>query len=404
MEHVKELLKSRIEGIHDPVQRILLQDVLADVFTELLQYSEERYARLENKLDMETGDSLRQYYIYTGVCKREDIDNTSRCLFEIKTGQAYGTGYLGRIFLACGYPVIRQCISREYKAQVITDKGEYETVVSLRYCHAYLDAIGHLYHQFNLSQKQWHTINCPFLYKMLDIVDTKGVVPCDEAVQKVEIMLGELSEYVIYDAVLVWNVQEEIYKPSVETAAADNEGVYIHKIFLQDKVSGYLAAPEGEDFFWTVFSEDNILVHTRKRAHEKMKLLKVAHMDINKDLTGLLYPLQSNYRNMRHVDRQALNNPRCIWTEGETRRILSSYEVFNEFELLDICMDLQGDIPGIDTNHFIKSNSLLKSRRKVALVLHPKDSKDIFRYEKMFFLLSELQLCAAEYEWTGILK
>ena len=212
------------------------------------------------------------------------------------------------------------------------------------------------------------------------------------------------SEYVIYDAVLVWNVQEEIYKPSVETAAADNEGVYIHKIFLQDKVSGYLAAPEGEDFFWTVFSEDNILVHTRKRAHEKMKLLKVAHMDINKDLTGLLYPLQSNYRNMRHVDRQALNNPRCIWTEGETRRILSSYEVFNEFELLDICMDLQGDIPGIDTNHFIKSNSLLKSRRKVALILHPKDSKDIFRYEKMFFLLSELQLCAAEYEWTGILK
>ena len=57
-------------------------------------------------------------------------------------------------------------------------------------------------------------INCPFLYKMLDIVDTKGVVPCDEAVQKVEIMLGELSEYVIYDAVLVWNVQEEIYKPA----------------------------------------------------------------------------------------------------------------------------------------------------------------------------------------------
>lgn len=404
MEHVKELLKSRIEGIHDPVQRILLQDVLADVFTELLKYSEERYASLENKLDMETGDSSRQYYIYTGVCKREDIDSTSRCLFEIKTGQAYGTGYLGRIFLACGYPVIHQCISKEYKAHVITDNGEYETTVSLRYCHAYLDAIANLYDQFNLSQKQWHTINCPFLYKMLDIVDIKGVVPSDEAVQKVEIMLGELSEYVIYDAVLVWNVQEEIYKPSVETAAADNEGVYIHKILLKDKISGYLAAPEGEDFFWTVFSQDGISVHTRKRAHENIKLLKVAHMDINKDFTGLLYPLQSNYRKLRHTDRQVLNNPRCIWTEGGIIRTLSQYEVFNEFEFVDICMDLQGDIPGIDMNNFIKSNLLLKSRRKVALILHPKDSKDIFCYEKMFFLLSELQLCAAEYEWTGILK
>lgn len=404
MEHVKELLKSRIEGIHDPVQRILLQDVLADVFTELLQYSEERYARLENKLDGEIGDSFNKYYVYTGVCKRDDIDITSRCLFEIKTPQAYGKGYLGRIFLACDYPVIRQCISKEYKAQVITDNGEYETTVSLRYCHAYLDAIGNLYHQFNMGQKQWHTINCPFLYKMFDIVDIRGIIPGNEVVQKVEIILGELSEHVIYDAVLVWNVQEEIYKPSVETAAADNEGVYIHKILLPDKDSGYLAAPEGEDFFWTVFSQDGISVHTRKRAYENMKLLKIAHMDINKDLTGLLYPLQSNYRNMRHADRQALNNPRCIWTKGETMRTLSSYEVFNEFEFVDICMDLQGEIPGIDMNHFIRSNSLLKSRRKVAVILHPKDSKDIFRYEKMFFLLSELQLYAAEYEWTGILK
>lgn len=404
MEHVKELLKSRIDGINDNVQKGLLHDVLSDVFTELLKYSEECYARLENKLDSETGDSLRQYYIYTGVCKRDDIDSTSRCLFEIKTGQVYGTGYLGRIFLACSYPVIRQCISREYKAHVITDNGEYETMVSLRYSNAYLDSIRHLYHQFNRGQKQWHTINCPFLYKLLDIVDTKGVVPGNEAVQKVEVMLGELSEYVIYDAVLVWNVKEEIYKPSIETAAADNEGVYIHKIPLKDKVSGYLAAPEGEDFFWTVFSQDGISVHTRRRAHENIKLLKVAHMDINKDFTGLLYPLQSNDRKLRHADRQALNNPRCIWTEGETRRTLSSYEVFNEFELVDICMDLQGDIPGIDMNNFIKSNLLLKSRRKVALILHPKDSKDIFCYEKMFFLLSELQLCTAEYEWTGILK
>ena len=36
MEQMRELLKARIAQVKDPVQKILLQDVLADVFGELL--------------------------------------------------------------------------------------------------------------------------------------------------------------------------------------------------------------------------------------------------------------------------------------------------------------------------------------------------------------------------------
>ena len=53
MEQVKELLQSRIEKIHDPVQRILLQDVLVDVFMELLHYSDKQFENLEKRLDAE---------------------------------------------------------------------------------------------------------------------------------------------------------------------------------------------------------------------------------------------------------------------------------------------------------------------------------------------------------------
>ena len=73
MEQKKELLKSRIEKIHDPVQKRLLQDVLVDVFGELLTYSEDCFAKLEQKIDGERCDPDSHYYIYTGVCKRDGL-------------------------------------------------------------------------------------------------------------------------------------------------------------------------------------------------------------------------------------------------------------------------------------------------------------------------------------------
>ena len=56
MEYGKELLVSRISQVRDPVQKRLLQDVLVDVFGELLAYSEECYYNLEQKIDHERRD------------------------------------------------------------------------------------------------------------------------------------------------------------------------------------------------------------------------------------------------------------------------------------------------------------------------------------------------------------
>lgn len=58
---------------------------------------------------------------------------------------------------------------------------------------------------------------------------------------------------------------------------------------------------------------------------------------------------------------------------------------------------------GFDMNPFIR-RILFSQKRKLAIILHPKDNTDIFRYEKMFFLVAELQLCTDEYEWIGILR
>ena len=161
--------------------------------------------------------------------------------------------------------------------------------------------------------------------------------------------------------------------------AAGKTSVFAHRILLPDADAGYLAVPENEDGF------------------------TVIHLD-GKDYTALLFPIQSNQRVMRHADRQALCQPCFLWTRGEIERFLSSYEVFEEFEFVDICENPSAEAERIDMNPFIKTHSFLQKKRKMAVILHAKDGADIFRYEKMFFLVSELQLCTEEYEWTGILK
>lgn len=404
MEHRKELLKSRISQIQDPIQKRLLQDVLVDVFGELLDYSEQSFLQLEQKLDAERWDPDSHYYIYTGVCKMDGLDPASRSLFKVHTEEYRSAGYLGTLFLACDYLQVQRCLSGIFRAEIETDLGTYQTNVSLSYSHAYQKTFQWLYQQFMANRRTWHTINCPYLYKMLDITDREGTVPREAVIVKVTIDLLEFSDFVMNDMVLVWNLSAQTYRPKVDVSAAGMGSYYMHQIPVEDDGAGYLAAPEGEDLFSVIFSDQQILVRTEKEAHPQLNMLKIEPLYEDKDHTALEFPLQTNRRTFRHADRQALGQPRYLWTKGEVARMLSSYDVFADFELVDIRPDLPGETNPVPMNPFIRVNTLCRQKRKMGIILHAKDHTDIFRYEKMYFLLAELQLCTEEYEWTGILQ
>ena len=410
MEYKKELLQSRIAGIKDPIQKRLLQDVLVDVFGELLDYSEQCFLDLEEKIEHEYSDPCSHYFIFTGICKKDGIDNASRSLFEVplqKERDEADAGYLGTLFLACDYKAVLRCMANVYPVTVLTDKGEYATTAALCYSKRYQDTFRWLYEQFGANKRQWHTINCPYLYKLLDIIDQEAKVPKDAAVQKVSIQLGEFSDFVTDDLVLVWNVSKTICKPKTDIAAAGVSSYYIHQIPIDDPDAGYLVVPEAEELFSVVFSdcERHLLVRTENQAYHELEILKVEPFCAEKDHTQLLYPLQSNQRMMRPTDVQALSQPRLLWTKGEVARMLSAYQVFSEFELVDVRPGTQEDkMEVMDMNPFIRVHTFLKQKQKLVLILHARDPADIFRYEKMFFLLAELQLCTQEYQWTGVLQ
>ena len=191
----RELIDSRIRKIKDPIQKVMLQDILLDVFTQLIDYNDACFQSLEEKLKKEENDSFQSYSVYTAVCKKEDFDEASRFWFQMASGKARRKEHrLDTIFLACSFDCITQCLNRTFTAKVIMENRTETIKVRFAYAKAYADKIDWLYRQFGRNKKKWQTINCPFLYKFLDIIDVDKKISMDVPIQRIELEMGELGD------------------------------------------------------------------------------------------------------------------------------------------------------------------------------------------------------------------
>lgn len=402
MEYDKELIKTRIDQIKDPVQKVMLRNVLQDIFTIIMDYSEDCFGQLECKIDAELVDTEDRYFIYTGVCKKADLDESGSFLFEVQTDmQECDPGTLKTVYLACDYLSIAACLDKTFTAEVETQEHTYQIQVALNYSKKYLSKIQWLYQKFLANKKKWSTINCPYLYKFMDVVDIEQVVPKNEQIQRVILNLGELSEFLYADMILVWNVDELEAETSGQIIPGDKTMLYEHKIELQRKDAGCLAVLEEPETFYTIYNEDKLIIRTEQKSYDNIKLLQIVGFHPEKDNTKLFFSLQSNKRELRSIDSQAEKQKKLTFTIAEFHRILNSYEAYHSLKLKTVVLDDYKNKHSIDCNAFIPSHHFLDKRRQLTLIFHSQDKNDILLYEKMFFLISELQLYTEEYQCDG---
>lgn len=402
---MKELIKARIETMKDPIQKVMLQDVLKDVFRIIMDYSEDCFKELEAKIDAELIEKDDKYGIYMGVCKKEGLDGTGSFLFEVDTQQQeINTGVLKTIFLACDHQTICKCLDKTFSAEVETEDHTYHIQVALRYSKKYLSKIEWLYQQFLANKREWHTINCPYLYKFLDVVDIGQAIPSDETVERVVLDLEGLGKYMCPDMVLVWNIKELDVKTGAKIVPGDKKVLYEHKIGLPNKEAGHLVSIGEPETFYTIYNEEYLLVRSEHREYESLKLLEIAPFDLEKENTKLSYPLHTNRRVESHVDRLAARQPRLLLTEGELRRILGGYEAYEPFQLETVILEEASDTKGMDCNPFILAHNFLGKRRVLHFFFRCKDMENIRSYEEMCFLVSEIQFYTEEYQCVGSLR
>ena len=400
MQDRQELIKSRIKNIKDPIQKALLRDILYDVINEMFLHTEEKFEEFHQKIDSELQDDYSKYYIYMAVCKREDVDETSGFLFEVNYPEE--EDIVGTIFLECDYITIANCLKQTFKAIVTTDKDTYDIEVVLKYSQKYLSRIEWLYKQFQTNKKLWRTINSSFVYKFLDIIDIEHKVPKDEKIVRCQIDISELNSFIRTDMVLLWNVQlsNVVTEGKIITVPGINSILYEHKIKAQLDMYAYMLEDEEVIHAGHVYTENQLIARAEEKLYE-FNLVRIASIDLDKDSTKIFMPLQTNKRIMSYIDRLADSLPLPVLTKGEIERIFNQYTAYENLRIKDISIVNECSVDYLDLNPFIKLNEFLQDKKILLITFESNATEDIFLYEKMYFLVTELQLYFQEYKCIG---
>ncbi len=413
MDNDLDLYYSRIKEMTYFKEKEALREILLDVFKNITRQTHEMFDELEQRIEAEVKDSSEKYYVYTAVGKRENIDDLSKFLYEIAVVEEDSVigeteDILSTIFLNLGYMEISKYLGKPLNAVIDTGSGSYEVNVLLSYSGKYLNKIKWLYEQFIANQKPWRTINCPYVYKFLDVtlVKNESIKLKKENITGIRFKDEKLNENIHNDMVLLWNIEEITEKVSSGTIAGVNEILYRTKIPI-NKESGYLAVKGEIERFYTIQSEEELIVNTEEKEINTIDLIRISNTGGEKDNTKFFLPIQTNKRKLSHLDKQA-DMYGGVNTQGEIERRLKTYEVYKLFNLeqIEVLEDLNIEkskecIHTFDYNSFITSHTFLKPKRVLHIKFTAKDKEDILLYEKLSFLVSELQLYYREYRCVG---
>jgi len=400
----------RIKKITDPTQQKYLHDVLYDVFKGYTDYSDGKYQELEDRIYSEIPDSFDTGYIYTAAANRDEFSNLNNFWYQVKDFDLGGLAPpLLEIYADCEYGLIKPYIGKTVYADVKTDKGGYsDTALKVGFARVYREAIKRLYGVFSANGRPWMTVNCPFMFKFLDLTDEGGVIPAGEQVTEYKLKDCGLEKYILDKITLLWNVQG--YEASLGAPVAfptERMTLYSHDYKIKYPQSEYMFTGGNLTNFYTVAHstrENVISLISETQETEDVFVCRIARKEDGYDSFTPRFTPQSNARKMRHADRQAGIGRFYPFTEAELERVCGAYaDVGDSLKLAGVSVDENvGDAgDGVDLNRFTETLGFDKFSRRLVLKFDAPDKTDIFLNEKMWFLVSEAQRHINEYKCVG---
>ncbi|MCL1810048.1 MAG: hypothetical protein FWG42_09840 [Clostridiales bacterium] len=393
------VLNDRIGKLKKWEQTDSINEILYNTLSSLSTYAQDRFDELTREIRDETATNISAPVIKTAVCVEKNVVK-QLFLFPVSSQPPLNSpGYVATVFAECDYPTIKRMMRKTFKATVNCKTETFEAQVSLRYSLKYLQKLQSLYYMYSENEQPWVTVNGPYFYKFLDVISERAF---PDGIDSFEIDFGDYEKYVSYDKVLLWNVT-----PVTETVAscepkpAYNAIINEHVVKkLQLDEDQYLVCPMGDKFVSFRHGRD-LYVRTYTKQLTEIKLMRITSRE---DAGNLLYlPVKSNKKELGLVDAYARG--RYVPTRGEAERVLHSLKSVADFSLVDLrvlpCTDENAaKLKGIDYNYFIETNPILSDKKLLHFALKAAD-RDIWAYEKMYYVLSELQQRFYEYCCVG---
>lgn len=384
----ENFIYERLKALSGGLDRSMYRDI-SKAFEEVVRYNENALNELKQSLNKELRDVSERFYLYGAVAAEGDVPIVNDFLFSMDDGHAEGS--IATVFCPCSKSRMEEIFKNSQELIVETDEGDIPITARIRPCRRFQKKIQELQNIFYENGIFWRTPYLPY-------VDRFGDVFCrdfdpDTAIRSVRFQSGDIP--VGIGLIPLWNVEPISLKCTVFPVPAIDERNFRHTLRLPFWQDGYVVRTE-QSVKNVFMSDDGLEIISEEKMQRDFDLYRIA---VHRDIKVPHYPLTSNYRRMRHIDRQADNAVCRIRTRAEISRIVTSYEASDGLELVGIEEGGQGSIKGQGSRYQYVS----EGREGLLLRFHMKKNSFLAE-DQVSFLVEEVQGCYPQFLVTGELS
>lgn len=384
----ERFIYERLKALSGGLERSGYRDI-SKAFEEVVRYNEKALDELKESLHRELRDVSERFYLYGAVAAAGDVPIVNDFLFSMDDGPEEGS--IATIFCPCSRSRMKEIFDSSQELIVETDQGENQITARIRPCRRYqrkIDQLQNIYYENGIF---WRTPYLPYVDRFGDVF-CENFEP-DGPARSVRFKSGDVPAEV--GMTPLWNVEPISLKCTVFPIPAIDERDFRHTLKLPFVQDGYVVRTE-QAVKNVYMSGDGLEIISEERVQREFDLYRIA---VYRDIKVPHYPLTSNCRRMRHIDRQADNAASRIMTKAEIGRIVTSYEAADGLELMGIEEGGQGCIGGLkDRYRFVP-----KGRERLLLKFRVKKNSFLAE-DQVSFLVEEVQSYYPQFCVTGELS
>ena len=319
--------------------------------------------------------------------------------------------FLKKILLDIGTEEIYKYDKMIFNGTLMVGEIRIDVLFKLEQDIEYKEKLKELYDVFCLNNVGWRTCNIPYINKVFKVVLTeypealKNMAFSEQEEIKVEIEIKELEKKIIKNHIILWNIKKNVLVGAGDIHPTRNRIHSEHYMTFDDVQSMYLCPEEQCHIYNVEERSDTVVIITDSSKKIKWRFLKIHEIDTI-TLSSLKYPVFENKMNENFLNKLRKESWSRLRNIGEVKRVIYSFEsVVERLELEKIELDLKftEKILTMELNEFIEDEFSLKGRKNNMILYFKLKKPDIYSYDILNFILSELQLYFAEYNCIGIL-
>ncbi|GHU60242.1 hypothetical protein FACS1894171_0910 [Clostridia bacterium] len=421
---MREFIAKRLAEMKNPEERVLLRELMENIFLPMYDETERKYAALERRVHDELPLVHDAYTVYSTVLPRTDArghlylnpiipEETNSNVINAKyLAAALGKGehpVIETVFFEADYLACRRlaCDKMVFNGVFVTATERYTFRCRLEPVKRYADRVITLYNAFARNNVPWTTVNSAYLNKFFDVsLVSMDDIPEGAVIQNAEIDFGSYNGDIRRGVIPVWNIDvHQVKSKTFPEPALDNINFeYQFDLNSLGADNGFLIDYDNVYILSVRREENSITIVSAQSKGIEWRLYRFRRKN-DTSMDRYAYPVLSNARKDSFSDRLILKYGTHINTPAEARKLLTSFETSEYLEALDFHFAgdrLSGDT--YDMNPFLLDELRDPDYKKTLVLSFKAKKRDFFlNRDILSFLVSEFQAAYPEYRCVGVL-